>query len=55
MIGSNVLRANQRQARRQFSASAGNAAKAGLNRYSKVITQPKSQGASQVGCSSKQD
>lgn len=48
MIGSNVLRANQRTARRQLHSSAGNAAKAGLNRYSKIITQPKSQGASQV-------
>ncbi|GMK54575.1 hypothetical protein CspeluHIS016_0111610 [Cutaneotrichosporon spelunceum] len=48
MIGSNVLRVNQRQAKRHFSASASNATKAGLNRYSKVITQPKSQGASQA-------
>ncbi|BEI80163.1 hypothetical protein CcaverHIS002_0106920 [Cutaneotrichosporon cavernicola] len=48
MIGSNVLRANQRQAKRHLSTSASTAAKAGLNRYSKVITQPKSQGASQA-------
>lgn len=49
MIGSNVLRANQRAAKRQLHTTAGNATKAGLNRYSKIITQPKSQGASQVG------
>lgn len=48
MLGSNVLRANQRAAKRQLHSSASTAAKAGLNRYSKVITQPKSQGASQV-------
>lgn len=50
-MSSNALRANQRTAvRRQFSSTAAAAqAKAGLNRYSKIITQPKAQGASQVG------
>lgn len=52
MLGSssNVLRANQRAASRRTISSSARAAQAGLNRYSKVITQPKAQGASQVSC-----
>ncbi|RSH84492.1 uncharacterized protein EHS24_006013 [Apiotrichum porosum] len=50
MLGSssNVLRANQRAASRRTISSSARAAQAGLNRYSKVITQPKAQGASQA-------
>jgi hypothetical protein len=58
MLSTNALRCNQQRAAcsaaRRSLCSSASVCKAGLNAYSKTITQPKAQGASQVSTAKKE-